>query len=504
MLGMLFADGLSEFGPAIDKLIDLHDPSEDTSADDRFAFALLSELRGRFNSRGLRELGLDLHAPHAIFGLGIYPAFRIELGDGVKFNAWIDRALAAAGLANYPMKLEAGSRIWEVRFDELPDGWVGLVGVSNSAFSFAAVPKPEVGVAVDVLVGRSPSDQTLTADRLAGLAAKAKFDPGVIGFVDSPLLVASLVGDASKSTSLSSPFVKASPFKGAGSPECVTQYLALASRVPLAVMGLQSADKDTTTVVSVISVDEALMSAIRDEISPMPAVVRHPAKAALGLGMRLGGALRLLGGLATAARSLSTCHPVFAEFGEELGLEEVDPMLEGVHGLGVVVDEFSFDEQAKIRVRGMAVARVSGLSGAQELTGFLGLVFPNLNGVTVSGSGPPRRLQTPSPETLDLGPIFFHGNKTAIGCSAGPTTGDELVDFLSSTSDRSDALLYTRNFSGMLSGSGPDNDDELPTEVLELMQRAVILMNSKKQETWLLTRAGGLEFRTTWHHGPTQ
>ena len=80
MLGMLFADGLSEFGPAIDKLIDLHDPSEDTSADDRFAFALLSELRGRFNSRGLRELGLDLHAPHAIFGLGIYPAFRIELG----------------------------------------------------------------------------------------------------------------------------------------------------------------------------------------------------------------------------------------------------------------------------------------------------------------------------------------------------------------------------------------------------------------------------------------
>lgn len=92
--------------------------------DGRIALALLRELDGKLDRRGLETLGFDLAAPKVAYGMGVFPVARIGLLDAKALRDAIDRVLTDAGV-DAPQLDFRGTGYWRLSgepSDELPVG----------------------------------------------------------------------------------------------------------------------------------------------------------------------------------------------------------------------------------------------------------------------------------------------------------------------------------------------------------------------------------------------
>ncbi|MBT8495527.1 MAG: hypothetical protein KJO07_20935, partial [Deltaproteobacteria bacterium] len=222
----------------IDELAKIDDKDElyaEMELSTRLALALVDELDGKLSRAGLAEIGIDLEARFVLYGQGIYPVLRLELGSGEKLQAAIERMLVRMDV-KVPRLSHRDTEMWHAGAELAPSGVDAVVVVEGNQLIAALTPIGDAQPAFldQLLADEAPGKSLAETGTLARLAGRYGFSVGTIGFIDLERS-AELFGAV---------------FPGA-EPACAAEMVELVSPTPRWVFGTRemSAERITARVV---------------------------------------------------------------------------------------------------------------------------------------------------------------------------------------------------------------------------------------------------------------
>ena len=165
--------------------------SADMSVEDMQQYsAVIDELASLLSIEGIRNAGIERDAAMVVFGNGLLPVMRIELGDPVKFEAVIKRLEEAAGESMKTAEVD-GSIYRFVGDDEARI----IIGVFEGDAVFAMAPGNANDEQIREIVGLSPPKNNIAASgRLLEISKEYGFSEYYVGYIDN-LQIASVFLD---------------------------------------------------------------------------------------------------------------------------------------------------------------------------------------------------------------------------------------------------------------------------------------------------------------------
>jgi hypothetical protein len=417
--------------------------------------ALAAELEGRADLDGLRELGFAVGEPMVVFGLGAFPALRMQLGDETAFTGLLERIARRAGLATAAGS-RAGRPYWSAELGPL----TAVIAVDGDQLSAALVPTAAVPRLMPQILGLVRPVRSLAAtDHVAELARRHRFAPYKLAAIDVRRTLAAVLGPG--------PIVMGGEPGPAAidvlAPEaepgdrCRRQLVALGDAVPRLVFGSRHSERYRERGAVAIELPRRLARRFVDVSVPMPGLgseLAGRADLAAGLGLRPSVLVRLAADAASRLAELDAC-PFASDAGAlETHLEQLMPAARAAGGIGVAITEYREDETGEpARISGAAAVSIDDPTLAFAL---LSTWLPG-HGLPGPGSGP-RRLP-PSDPAID--PVWWWFGPRVAGLSMGLETAGELERFaVASSAD--DELLAVMRLRGALAGElDPDPDPEL-------------------------------------------
>jgi len=184
------------------------------SLDQRVAKDILDVL-DNLDVKSFEEHGFSAKARFAIYGLGAYPVFRVELSNGDRVFDLVRRT-AERWNEKLPAPTErAGRRYWSV---DLPA--MGLfVAIAPKELVVAVAPRGVIDGNLAALLGEQRPASSLTTAQFRALAERDGFTGQGVGFVDLPR-VGALVANAA-----------------GAAPDCRAAVAAIARRAPRLAVG---------------------------------------------------------------------------------------------------------------------------------------------------------------------------------------------------------------------------------------------------------------------------
>jgi hypothetical protein len=128
----------------------------------------------------MMKLGLKPSAHAAIYGLGLLPVARLELGDAAAFEAYLGRAIAKSGVA-LARSAHRGRPYHAVR---PTPGLTLLVSVERGELVVALAPDAMATRVLDAVRGDAPVGESLATTALEKLAAAEGFARQFLGYLD--------------------------------------------------------------------------------------------------------------------------------------------------------------------------------------------------------------------------------------------------------------------------------------------------------------------------------
>jgi len=165
--------------------------SADMSVEDMQQYsAVINELASLLSIEGIRNAGIERDAAMVVFGNGLLPVMRIELGDPAKFEAVIKRLEEAAGERMKTGEVDGSS----YRFVG-GDGAQLIVGVFAGDAVFALAPGNASDDQIREIVGLSPPKNNIAASgRLLEITKEYGLSEYYVGYIDN-LQIASVFLD---------------------------------------------------------------------------------------------------------------------------------------------------------------------------------------------------------------------------------------------------------------------------------------------------------------------
>jgi len=143
--------------------------------------AVIDELAGLVSIEGMRNAGIERDAAMVMFGNGLLPVMRIELGDAEKFEAVIKRLEEAVGEGMKTAEVDGSS----YRFagdDELRI----IIGVFEGNAVLALAPVNATDDEIREIVGLSPPKNNIAASgRLLEITKEYGFSKYYVGYIDN-------------------------------------------------------------------------------------------------------------------------------------------------------------------------------------------------------------------------------------------------------------------------------------------------------------------------------
>lgn len=197
--------------------------------------AILDELDGKLSVEGMNSLGITVSPKVAMYAIGLSLAVRVELSDGQKFAAMLDRIEKKGGQALPRSKLGSVS----YRHFEEDEGSLAIAVVGNQlVIGLMHVDAREH--VLPVLLGiEKPAKSMADAGTVQGLVSKYRLMGMAVGFIDTVALTRLLTGQVSgRSKKILEASVKDMPQL---SPVCHSEITQLAAAVPRMVFGYENA-----------------------------------------------------------------------------------------------------------------------------------------------------------------------------------------------------------------------------------------------------------------------
>jgi hypothetical protein len=252
----------AKMAPPLRRLFDMVPvPDRASSPGERFAVALMRELKANMNEAGLRKtFGIGAEGRFALYGIGLVPVLRVELADGKALLATIERLQAESGLA-LPTASVGGRSYWRFASDDV----LIVAAVTDNQVVFSGGPLAQVDKALPFIMGvEQPKPNMADGGQLKKVAAQHGFAGYGVGYVDSTnllklLFVANLIESAGGSNAMP--------------PACMEQVTALARRFPRLAMGYDEFSDKKIAMRLVFETDAALAGRLKQLTVSVPGLL---------------------------------------------------------------------------------------------------------------------------------------------------------------------------------------------------------------------------------------
>ncbi|HET7780535.1 MAG TPA: hypothetical protein VFL07_18495 [Rudaea sp.] len=248
----LYETLLKDAKPAID----------DTSQ--KIATALLEEIKTHNSWDKLRQIGLKPDARVALYGVGLVPVLRMELGDAAAFKAEVARVEQNAG-AKLTVARTGDQEYWQPGNDTLS----AAIAVQGNYLVITAFPPKASDALKQALLGVKRPDRSIAdAGTLQALAKQYSYSAYGEGFVDFVRLVEILSqplsgSDAEFAQALGLPAITSDA-------ACRAEYLEIAHKFPRVVFGAEEMSGQRMRIATQLEIDTRIAQQFASAIGAAP------------------------------------------------------------------------------------------------------------------------------------------------------------------------------------------------------------------------------------------
>lgn len=380
--------------------------------------AVLAELDGKLSREGLAEIGFSLTPRFAVYTIGLSLAMRIELADGQRLRAFIERLEAAAGQKLDRAVLEGidymSATDEDATFVLAIPGNELIVGVMHPAAREQVLP---------VLLGvQRPESSLADTGALPAIVDQYGLMGVSTGYFDTGALVRMLTGRAS---ALSNAVVSAT---WAELPQlsatCHQELDGLAAIVPRLVFGYTAIQERSFEALGVLEMREDVardLAGLQLPVQGLDDLAQVRPLFAFGAGLDLDRALVWLQGKAQGVvdapyrcEALGDLNQYMGELAQQIqgSRASMPPFLSGFRGLSLMVTELQLGGLMPAGA-GFAMLGVSHPMGLLEMAKSF---VPALANVSVEPGGPPVAVATGTP---GLDPVYVAVQGSWLGAAVG-------------------------------------------------------------------------------------
>jgi hypothetical protein len=233
---------------------------------DRVAKAVLQEIQGKISFDGMRSLGLDPRLRWAFYGVGLVPVMRMELEDPKAFEAFIGRVEGRVG-DQLPKGKVGDQPYW--RLGKSDGKLHGVMAITGDDLVLTAMPANASEDLIQRLLGLTLPAQTI-GDGFGDWNSKRRFLSYGSGYVDTVRVATALIDEKS---GIEREFLQALEIKEQPtSPECRTEMLALAAKVPMISFGYTQLEPTLMDMRLVLETEPAIAKAFAGLAAPVPSM----------------------------------------------------------------------------------------------------------------------------------------------------------------------------------------------------------------------------------------
>lgn len=194
----------------------------------RALLGILDAMRGTDPKRWWENLGLKPNGRTLIYGLGIWPVIRVEVGDAAKLRAIVSDAIKTLAMPEIEEKQLGPTPYWVAsKF-----GMTAILSVTDHDIAAAIVPTTAIARAVPLVLGTEKVGKTLRdTGELAALATRHRLNTTMLAYIDSHRVIDAL--------ERKDDFATTSVFTV---PACHADFERMAAAVPRILMGYRALD----------------------------------------------------------------------------------------------------------------------------------------------------------------------------------------------------------------------------------------------------------------------
>ncbi len=225
--------------------------------------AVVPEIGNMTSLDGMKALGLKPEALHALYGHGLMPVYRIELGDVAKFTEVVTRIEGRAG-KKLATRTFDDFTLWQFANEKA----VVLFGPINNQLVMTVAPAQADEARLRAQLGLTlPENSMLDAKTLETLDGKHGYTGHLSGFIDIVALAQRLSGRNEADNQVMVAFGGEVPKLA---PECAAELDSMTAKFPRLVFGTTKFEAKHMVVNSVFELESGLATSLKALAAPIP------------------------------------------------------------------------------------------------------------------------------------------------------------------------------------------------------------------------------------------
>jgi len=408
---------------------------------ERKAYAVMREFSGLFQRDGIERVGLSLNPRFAVYGLGLFPAMRMELQDPEAFKAFIGRLEMSSGVQATEAKL--GQFEYRVfAFDDLlvPVAFQGNTLVVGALHEKAADPY------LGLLLGETKAEKSLAQSKsLSVLKDKYNFKGFGIGYINIQKIVSLMT---QKGTDIHAQIMqKVLPEGTEMNATCQSEFAAIAANYPRVVMGYDQLDENAMKMRMGHEMTNGLgeqLAKTKTQIPGFESKFAQDSMIRLGFGFDVGLFSQvIIGKAAEIANAPFQCADL-AEFNRMAGQIAqagffLPPMVSQIKGASVAIKDLdtktsdlpqgpdgSMNQNSPLSANAIGLIATADGPGLFEA---IRMLVPELSQFVVKDDGLPVRIDAPEVEE-NVRDVYVALRGNGIGLSLGEGSQNQMADAL--------------------------------------------------------------------------
>jgi hypothetical protein len=395
-------------------------------SDDDRARAVLAELDGKLSRAGMAEIGVKLDGRFALYSLGLSLAVRVELADGERFRAFIERLEKAAGESLQRAELEG------VTYLSAGDEDVAVVvAVPGNELIVGIMPAKARTQVLPLLLGvQRPEKSVADTGVLPKLVDKYELSGVFPGYFDSHALVRMLSGRGSAVTQATLAAVGAD-LAALAAPACQKELDGLADIAPRLVFDYTKMQPPQLETMAVLELRQDVARDLMGVQLPVHGLGDPTTRRmfVFGLGFDLDKLFDWMGAKAKGVVAAPYQCPELAELNEmmaDLDRElasaraSLPAFAAGFRGMTVVLSDLQVAGAAPSGAGYAAIGVAQPMALLDMARGYI----PELGNVQVKAGGAPATVTTGMP---GLDPLYLTVQGSWLGAAVGKGMADQMT-----------------------------------------------------------------------------
>ena len=415
--------------------------------------AVLDELRGHDTLDKLRELGYKPDARTAIYGVGLVPVLRMELGDTAAFKAMIARVETKVG-EKIPTGKTGAQEYWQFGNEDVQF----VIAVQGSYLVATLWPAAANDTVKQLLLGVTrPGKNLLDAGTLQAIAKKYNYSPYGEGYVDFAALAQRLSNAPTGADLEIAKALKLPTDVAKDSPVCVEEAKAIVQKFPRIVAGAETYAPPQLRVAMQFETEPALAQALMAALAAAPGT-GAPAEGLFDVSLATP-LLKLkefwlkqadaVAAKPFACPEFASINEMFAKSKQQLGVT-IPPPFSDLTGVRVTLDKLEPRKDSK--VPDAASRMLIGTNNPLAAVGMAQMAVPQLKDLKITTDGKPIALPAGLlPASAQLPPVWLAMTDKAIALSAGQGSEAMLGAYFAAPPSATPVFLRV-HFSGALYG----------------------------------------------------